>query len=210
MTQQSARRKLCSMSRAARARPGLRQLPNLLSSLRIAAAPLLVLLAATGRETAFAWVLIPALLTDAADGAIARMLRLESRTGALLDSLGDNLLMVAAMFGVWMLHREVFLLHPFWVSAAAGLWMMESLLAFWRYGRFSSFHTYASKIAANLLGLFAVVLFVFGLQPWLLKLACGASVLASVEELVLLARLPEWRANVRGLWWLGRNGRGGG
>ena len=180
------------MRRAALERPGLRQLPNLLSSLRIVAAPLLVLLAATGRETAFTWVLIPALLTDVADGAIARMLGLESRTG------------------IWMLHREVFVLHPFWVTTAAGLWVLESLLAFWRYGRFSSFHTYASKIAANLLGLFVAVLFLFGLQPWLLKLACGASMLASLEELLLLARLPHWRADVRGLWWLGRDGERGG
>jgi len=210
MTQKSARRKLGRMRRAALERPGLRQLPNLLSSLRIVAAPLLVLLAATGRETAFTWVLIPALLTDVADGAIARMLGLESRTGALLDSLGDNLMMVAATFGIWMLHREVFVLHPFWVTTAAGLWVLESLLAFWRYGRFSSFHAYASKIAANLLGLFVAVLFLFGLQPWLLKLACGASMLASLEELLLLARLPHWRADVRGLWWLGRDGERGG
>jgi hypothetical protein len=42
----------------------------------------------------------------------------------------------------------------------------------------------------------------------MLYLAVGASIVASLEEIALVARLPKWRADVRGLWWVLREGRG--
>jgi hypothetical protein len=42
----------------------------------------------------------------------------------------------------------------------------------------------------------------------MLHLAVGASILARLEEIALVARLPQWRADVRGLWWVWRAGRG--
>ena len=98
----------------------LRHLPNVLSALRIAAAPALVVLALVGAERAFTWVLIPALLSDIADGYLARRLGLTSPLGALLDSIADLLLFFVAVVGVWCFHP----------------------------GLLSSFHTYASKAAA--------------------------------------------------------------
>lgn len=185
-----------------------RNLPNALSIARIAAVPVLVVLAWLGRETAFTWVLVPALLTDIADGLVARTFRLQSKLGALLDSTADTLLMLAACFGVWRLHPEVLQQHGLEVAIALGAWLLEDVAALLRYRRLSSFHTYLSKVAGNLLGLFIGVLFVFGHEPWLLHVAVAVSVLASLEELVLLALLPEWRANVRGLPWVLRERSG--
>jgi CDP-diacylglycerol--glycerol-3-phosphate 3-phosphatidyltransferase len=185
-----------------------RNLPNALSVARIAAAPVLIALASFGRETAFTWVLVPALLTDIADGLLARVFRLQSKLGALLDSTADTLLMLAACFGVWRLHPEVLQQHGLEVALALGAWVLEDVAALMRYRRLSSFHTYLSKIAGNLLGLFVGVLFLFGLEPWLLRVAVAASVLASLEELVLLALLPEWRSDVKGVAWVLRERAG--
>jgi len=187
----------------------VRYLPNLLTAARILAVPVLVVLAAAGRETAFTWVLIPALLTDIADGLIARIFALESRLGAFLDSIADTLLLFASLYGIWSLHPEVITQHPVLCGLAAGLWALENVAALIRYGRLSSFHTYASKVAANLLGLFIGVLFVFGFYPSMLYLAAGTSILSSLEELALLSVLREWRADVRGLWWVLREPRPG-
>ena len=86
-------------------------------------------------------------------------------------------------------------------------WVVEALAALARYGRLSSFHTYASKVAGYLLGIFVGVLFVFGFYPWLLYVAVATSVLGNLEELVLLRLLPEWRADVRGAYWVLRERR---
>ena len=184
-------------------------LPNLLSAARIIAAPVLVFLAATGHETAFTWVLVPALLTDIADGLIARLFHLQSRLGALLDSVADTLLLFASIYGIAAFHPEVLRNHATVGAVVVGAWLLENLLALLRYGRLSSFHTYLSKIAGYLLGIFVGVLFVFGFHPWLLYAAAGASVLGNCEELLLLALLPRWRADVRGVYWVLRERRAG-
>jgi CDP-diacylglycerol--glycerol-3-phosphate 3-phosphatidyltransferase len=185
----------------------LRFAPNVLSGARMLAVPVLVVLAMGRYETAFTWVLIPALLSDVADGLIARLFNLESRLGAMLDSLADTALLFAALYGLWVFHHEVVREHAWLCGTAVGLWVLEDVVALLRYGRLSSFHTYLSKIVANLLGLFVGWLFLFGFQPWLLYVAAGGSILASLEELVLLAVLRDWRSDVRGLWWVLREAR---
>jgi cardiolipin synthase (CMP-forming) len=182
----------------------LRQVPNALSIARLAATPALVLCAVLGAETAFTWILVPALITDAIDGVIARRFRLESELGARLDSLADGLLFFSAVFGVWTFHREVITAHAPACVLVIGAWVLENLAALLRYGRLSSFHTYASKAAGYVLALFIGTLFVWRFIPALFYLAVAVCVAASAEELVLVWRLPGWRRDVRGLYWLER------
>jgi CDP-diacylglycerol--glycerol-3-phosphate 3-phosphatidyltransferase len=151
-----------------------------------------------------------ALLSDIADGLIARVFKLQSKLGALLDSIADTLLLFAALYGIWVFHPDVVEAHAVAGFVLVGAWVTENLAALLRYGRLSSFHTYMSKAAGYLLGIFIGVLFVFGLEPWLLYVAVGVSVLGNLEELALLALLPKWRADVRGLWWVLRERRSGG
>lgn len=180
------------------------QVPNALSIARIVAAPLLVGLALTRGEVTYTWLLVAALASDIADGMIARSFHWQSAFGAKLDSVGDVLLLVAVLFGVWSFHPEVFYDHWPALALFLGAGLLEYVLALFRYGQLSSFHTWLSKVAGFLLVLFVVLLFVDGFVPWLLHLAIGLSVLASIEEYLLIAALPQWRANVRGIWWLWR------
>ena len=180
----------------------LRPVPNMLSAARALAVPVLLVLALLEREAAFTWVLIPALLSDIFDGLIARVFALESRLGAILDSVADSLMMLVSVYGIWVFHAAVLREHAWLCGTAAGLWLLEDVLALLRYRRLSSFHTYLSKIVANLLGLFIGWLFLFGFEPWLLYLAAGLSIVASLEELTLLWLLPQWRADVRGVLWV--------
>ena len=187
----------------------LAQVPNVLSGARAAAVPVLLVLALQGRETAFTWVLIPALLSDIFDGWIARKYGLESRLGAILDSVADSLMLFVSFYGIWVFHPDVIRGHAWLCGIAMGLWVLEDVLALARYRRLSSFHTYLSKVVANLLGFFIGWLFLFGFEPWMLYLAAGISIIASLEEIALLKVLPQWRADVRGLWWVLRERRAG-
>lgn len=198
------------MSASSTTRERLRHVPNAISAARIAAVPVLLALAVTGREFAFTWVLVPALLTDIVDGWLARTFDLQSTLGALLDSVADTLLLFAAIYGIWVFHPDVMTSNAVLCGTVIGLWVLENVVALLCYGRLSSFHTYVSKTAGYLLGIYIGVLFVFGHYPWLLKTAAGLSIAGSLEEFALLALLKEWRADVRGLWWMleeRRNGR---
>jgi CDP-diacylglycerol--glycerol-3-phosphate 3-phosphatidyltransferase len=180
----------------------LRNIPNALSAARIGATPVLGYFAAAGAEHYFTWVLVPALLSDIADGFIARRFGLTSRLGALLDSIGDALLFFVALFGVLVFYPELLHAHAMAGLLLMGSWIVEIAAALIRYRRLSSFHTYLSKAAAYLLGISIGVLFLWGLPAALLYVAVTASVVANLEELVLIWLLPQWRPNVRGLYWV--------
>jgi phosphatidylglycerophosphate synthase len=190
------------MGTKAATRERLRHVPNAISMARIAAAPLLMALALAGQRRWFTIILVIALLSDMLDGWLARTWHLESKRGAQLDSVGDTLLLFATILGIWTFHRAVIADNASLCGAMIGLWALENVASLVRYRRLSSFHTYCSKTAGYVLGIYVGVLFLYGHQPWLLYLAAGLSIVGSLEEFALLAMLREWRADVGGLWWV--------
>jgi phosphatidylglycerophosphate synthase len=187
----------------------LKRIPNALTSLRIAAVPVLLWLALARRHDAFTAVLLFCLVGDIADGILARALRATSSLGALLDSIADTLLFFVAILGTWIFYPDALRAHPVAFSLVPGLWAAEVAAALLRYGRLSSFHTYLSRIAAYAMGAFIGLLFLAALHPWLLHLAVGVLTLATAEEFALLWLLPQWTPDVRGVWWVLRQRRGG-
>src|SRR5882672_8667433 len=73
----------------------LRHLPNLLTSLRLAAAPATAGLLVAGHFNAAFGLFAFAGLSDAADGFLAKRFNLASRLGRLLDPAADKALMLA-------------------------------------------------------------------------------------------------------------------
>jgi cardiolipin synthase (CMP-forming) len=72
----------------------LRQLPNVLTCIRIAAAPVLTWLVLEGRFRESLALILIAGLTDWFDGYVARRLKVTGQTGVVLDPLADKLLLV--------------------------------------------------------------------------------------------------------------------
>jgi cardiolipin synthase (CMP-forming) len=74
----------------------LRQAPNILSALRLVAAPIAAWLILNEKDVAALCVFVAAGLSDAADGFLAKKFGLASRFGAWLDPAADKLLMLAS------------------------------------------------------------------------------------------------------------------
>ncbi|HUR35882.1 MAG TPA: CDP-alcohol phosphatidyltransferase family protein [Vicinamibacterales bacterium] len=182
----------------------VRHLPNLLTSLRIAAIPVMAWLACAGSKTAFGVLVMASLAGDIADGALARMLRAVSPLGAQLDSAADTLLFFITIIGTLVFFPGDVRAHAVAFSIVPAAWLAETVAALIRYRRLSSFHTYLSRAGAVAMGIFVTVLFLRGMQPLLLYVAAGIVLLATLEELLLLWRLPVWTPDVRGLWWVRR------
>lgn len=88
----------------------LAYIPNLLTVLRIAAAPVLMLLLKSERyELAFV-VFLAAGLSDGLDGFIAKRFHCETRLGAVLDPIADKLLLVTSFVMLTLLEQL-----PFWL-----------------------------------------------------------------------------------------------
>jgi len=89
-----------------------RHLPNLLTALRLAAAPALPALLMHGEYSMALGIFAFAGLSDAADGYLAKRFGMTTRFGRYLDPAADKLLMLAAF-----LTLSVMKVSPWWLAA---------------------------------------------------------------------------------------------
>lgn len=85
-------------------------IPNLLTVLRIAAAPVLMLLLKSERYDLAIVVFLAAGFSDGLDGFIAKRFNCETRLGAVLDPIADKLLLVTSFVMLTLLGQL-----PFWL-----------------------------------------------------------------------------------------------
>jgi phosphatidylglycerophosphate synthase len=141
--------------------------------------PLLIILIFTGYENLFKWLLLVSFSTDAIDGYLARKYKIVSVLGAKLDSIGDDLTVLAALIALFKMHPE-FLKEEIVIIAG-----------------------YSAKTAALFQGVFLLIVFFFESisYPFFYSVAL-VTALGLVEETILAVLLPEWRADVKGLYWV--------
>ena len=177
----------------------VRVVPSILSISRIVMAPMLVVTAAMGAERGFAALYAASLLTDALDGFTARMLHVESKRGATLDSRGDLAVALSLPIGVFLLWPDIMRELIPYIVAALCAYLAPSVVGALRYGRLPSFHTWGAKALAVLVGLSMLVLFITQ-NSLCFRLCVPLVILESAEELVMIAILREWHPNVPSLW----------
>jgi cardiolipin synthase len=175
-------------------------IPNGISLARIGAALFLLAAALEQNRQCFQWLLVACILSDILDGWIARTFGWTSRLGAILDSTGDILVQLIAIGGLWMFYKETVVAHRVPVLIVVSLYLAEVVIAVFRYGRISSFHTFLVRVAASALGIFVLSLLFWRYVDWIFYPAIALGVLAYSEELLILSLLAEWTPDVGGLY----------
>jgi CDP-diacylglycerol--glycerol-3-phosphate 3-phosphatidyltransferase len=132
--------------------------PNGISLARLLATPVLLAAVLWRRPELFKWLLLACLLSDILDGLIARVFRLRSQLGAMLDSTADILVMIIMIAGVCVFQRQFVTAHFWEISVAVAFFALEIIAALWRYKRISSYHTILNRIAAYAQGIFVISL----------------------------------------------------
>jgi len=176
---------------------------NAITVYRVLSAPVLFLLIITKQTELFKWLLALSFFTDAIDGYLARRYQVTSVAGARLDSLGDDLTVLAGIIGLFVLRNDFISRQYLWVAVLLVLLAVQVIAAFWRYGKMTSFHTWLAKSAAVLQGIFLISAF-FMSEPsrLLFYVAVAVTALELLEEIVLVFLLPVWKVNVKGLYWV--------
>ncbi|MEQ8910323.1 MAG: CDP-alcohol phosphatidyltransferase family protein [Vicingaceae bacterium] len=169
---------------------------------RVIFSSLLIGLIVNDYRTIFQWVLLVALFTDALDGFIAHRLKIVSPHGAALDSFADAYLFLVCVGAVIYFETDFIINHINFIVPAMGIYIIQLSLAYFKYGKPSSFHTYLAKTAALIQGSFFLVLFFYEAVEWLFYLTIAISLLETVEEITLIFILPKWKADVKGIFWL--------
>lgn len=174
-------------------------LPNLLSSLRFLLVPVLLTLAWHGQNQIFLTCFVMSLLTDLADGLLARRLGLATELGAKLDSWADFLTYLALPLCGWWLRSEIVRQERLWLAAGIGCYLAATIIGFLKFRRLTSYHTWGAKGAAVLVG--AAVLIFFAEGPgWVFRVVMPFVVLTNLEEIAITMTLRRPAANVPSLW----------
>ena len=173
-------------------------LPNLLSFFRLAAAPVLLLLALAGHREAWLWLLAACFASDAVDGTLARITGQATQFGAMLDSWADVTVYAVIAVSLPLLWPDVVHAERVAVLTLIASFTLPALAGWLRFRRFTSYHTWLVRLAvvATAVGLYLLLL---DISPWPFRIAAGLAVLAALEEIAISLVLPTERSNIAGL-----------
>ena len=146
----------------------LRHLPNAITGLRLAMAPLLLWLLWSRHFQLALGVALVAGASDLLDGFLAKRFGWQSRLGSLLDPIADKLMLGLAMLGLWLVA-----MLPGWLVGLVlvrDLVIVAGALAWWRVGGpFDGKPTLLGKLS-TLAQLALVLVCLVELAGWLLPL----------------------------------------
>lgn len=176
---------------------------NLITFYRIVTFPLLIFLILTQHLNIFKWLLLASFLTDAIDGYLARRYKATSILGAKLDSIGDDLTILAAVVGLFVTQFEFIKNELTLFLILFGIFFIQLTVSLMKYKKISSFHTYLAKTAAVVTAIFLLsVFFIEEIFYPLFYVAYFITALELIEETIIVFLLSNWKANVKGLYWI--------
>lgn len=177
----------------------LLSLANQLTCFRFVNAPILLWLAWHGYGIAFLLLLAVSFLTDVLDGVVARWAGEVSQFGAKLDSWADMVNYCTIALASWWLWPEVVIREAFFVALIISSYLLPPLIGIIKFGKFTSYHTWAVKLAAASVGLSLYVLFLGG-PSWPFRFSTFLCVVAAIEEISITLITSELYSNVSSFW----------
>ena len=171
----------------------MKYIPNILSLLRVILSFVLLLL--TPFSEIFFIIYLFCGVSDILDGAIARSWKLESQTGALLDSVAD-VIFVAVMLIILVPLQD----WPIWILGWIGIIVVIRLLSlgvgFVKYQTLTFLHTIANKVTG--LALFCYpFLFLYFDHTVATTFFCFIASLSAIEELMINITSQKLERNIR-------------
>jgi phosphatidylglycerophosphate synthase len=182
--------------------------PNLLSGLRIALMPAVLLAAIAGSRLWFVVLVAASLLTDALDGFLARKLNAFSDFGRKLDSAADYLTMMTGLAGIAILWPELVRRELPWIVAGLAAFFGVIVFGFVRLGRAPCYHTWTAKIGAIGCALSMIPL-LSGWSAVPFRVMVGIQIFAAVEEVIISLLIPGHVGEMATMWHAWRMRRAG-
>jgi len=173
-------------------------IPNILTSLRIVAAPVAGIAILRGHIEVALALFVVASITDGLDGLLARVLHQQSRLGAFLDPLADKLLLLGCYLALAYVGSA-----PAWLTATIVvrdvLIVSAVYLIYQRIGRFTMAPSLPGKLTTFLQMATAAALLVDGWRESAIPFSLGplfivtafATVVSGVHYITVGLRLAE-------------------
>ena len=182
----------------------IEKIPNILSVARIVSAPVMLIVSFFGLSNAFLSILLFAFISDGLDGFVARCFNCQSGVGGRLDTWGDFAVFLVLPYCVYMLWPSIIYEELLFVAIAGISMAIPLLVGFIKFKRMISFHTYLSKVSFFVMSLSVCVLLLIDFR-WLFHFAVFVQLISSLELLLIILRLREYRWRVKSYLSLYRN-----
>ena len=168
---------------------------------RVVAAPFLVLLLWLDERQIFVWFLLISYSTDAIDGYLARKLRITSPRGSQLDSFGDQITLVIGLIGLLVFENEFIKQNIVLICIAFVPYLIQMIIAYFKYGKATAFHTYFAKLSAIIQSMFILYSLFFAPNYTLFYIMIVFGLLETFEEIALIYMYDNWASDVKGIYW---------
>ena len=175
----------------------MKRLPNAITILRIVLA--LSLLLFLSNKTVFLIIYLACGASDFLDGYIARRFSLQTKLGAVLDSIADLCTFAVVLFALFTWNKTIPPAAWAAVFIITGIRVIALLTAFFKFRRFAMLHTLANKAAGALLVLYPVEYLLFGTNILLYPLF-AAAFLSAAEECLIHIKYDTLDLNRKGLF----------
>jgi len=139
-------------------------------------------------------------ISDIMDGYVARKTNTVSKSGAILDSIADFILIVVMLIlFIPILSLERWQIY--WILIIAFIKCVSLLTGFIKYRALSFLHTYANKITGLILFCFPFLYHTVDLTITAI-IICSIASISALEELVINITSRELNRDVKGLFTL--------
>ncbi len=176
------------------------KIPWLMAGTRAVLGPAIVIAARAGWSgITLAAIVITALLSDIFDGVLARRWKCDTAAVRLFDSMADIIFYLGCAAALWMRHRA--LVHALAVPIAAVI-ALEAVclaLAFIKFGKLPTYHSYLAKTWGLVLAIALVAAFVTDHATGWIAAALALGALSNLEGIAMSLVLPVWTHDVKTL-----------
>lgn len=174
---------------------------------RIIASPFLLALIWFDYRLIFTWFLLVSYSTDAIDGYLARKLKITSPRGSQLDSFGDQITLIVGLIGLFYFETEFIMDNLVLIVVAFVPYIIQMLIAYFKYGKATAFHTYLAKLSAVIQSAFILFSLFFYPEYALFYIMIVIGLLETLEEITLIYMYDNWASDVKGIYWALRDRR---
>lgn len=178
-----------------------------ISFYRILAAPLLLVLLWLDKRELFTWFLLISYFTDMIDGFLARKFKISSARGSQLDSFGDQVTFSIGLIGLFIFEYEFIVKNLSLILIAFIPYIIQMIIAYFKYGKTTAFHTYLAKTSALIQGTFILWALFFMPNYWLFYAMIIFGIIETTEEIILIFMHEEWASDIKGIYWVLRDKR---
>jgi len=159
-------------------------LPNIVSTIRILMAPVLLYLAINNQAVIYIVALLFTEFTDVLDGYLARRMNLVSQLGAQLDSWGDFFVYSTMAISAWLLWPDIIVGEQAYIILIILCFTVPVLVGLIKFRKLTSYHTLSVKVAVAVTFVAYILLFT-GLLNWPVKVAAACCFYAGIEQILI-------------------------